>query len=185
MEDLVRANLTRYIGVSNFSPRQLDVILAKCDICPFAHEFETHPYLQQQEFVEWHHKRDIKVIAYSPLGNLNPTYNGTHKELPRLTEDPFWVEVAAGKNVTVAQAVLGWNLQRGVVVIPKSVHEKRIRENFGAGEVRFEREEMVRVLEQDRRARFNDPGKGWGVELFEGLDGGTNRFLGWEELEEL
>ena len=177
MESLVAANLTRYIGVSNFSPRQLDTILKDCKIRPFAHEFETHPYLQQQDFVDWHSKQDIKVIAYSPLANLNPTYNGTHAEMPPITEDPFWKELAGNKSVSVAQAVLGWGLQRGTVVIPKSVHEERIVENWGARDVRFSDEEMVRVLEQDRKARFNNPGKGWGVELFEGLDGGSNRFM--------
>lgn len=176
MEHLVHLNLTRHIGVSNFSPRQLDSLLASCTIRPFAHEFETHPYLQQQPFIDWHADHAIKVIAYSPLANLNPTYNGTHSSLPSILEDPFWKELAANKSVTVPQAVLGWGMQRGTVVIPKSTHTQRIEENFGAGQVRFSDEEMVRVLEQDRRARFNDPSKGWGVELFEGLDGGTNRF---------
>ncbi|ETN42663.1 uncharacterized protein HMPREF1541_01820 [Cyphellophora europaea CBS 101466] len=185
MEDLVRQNLTRHIGISNFSPRQIDQVLKSCKICPYAHEFETHPYLQQQEFVEWHQERDIKVIAYSPLANLNPTYNGTHPKLPPITEDAFWVEMARNKSVTVAQAVLGWGMQRGTVVIPKSTHEKRIVENLGSVHVKFEDEEMVRITERDEKARFNDPGKSWGVELFEGLDGGSNRFLAAEEQEEL
>jgi alcohol dehydrogenase (NADP+) len=186
MEALVAANLTRHIGVSNFSPRQLDVILKDCKIQPFAHEFETHPYLQQQSFVDWHIEHGIKVIAYSPLANLNPTYNGTHSELGPITEDPFWKELAGNKSVTVAQAVLGWGIQRGTVVIPKSTHEERIVENFGARDVRFSKGEMAMVAEQDRRARFNNPSKGWGVELFEGLDGGSNRFLVQEEdVEEL
>jgi alcohol dehydrogenase (NADP+) len=185
MEALVAANLTRYIGVSNFSPRQLDVVLAECKVCPYAHEFETHPYLQQQAFVAWHQSHGIKVIAYSPLANLNPTYNGTHSELGSILEDPFWKELAANKSVSVAQAVLGWGVQRGTVVIPKSTHKGRIEENIGALKVRYSDEEMVRVLEQDRRARFNDPSKGWGVELFEGLDGGRNRFVVADEDEEL
>ncbi|KPI37158.1 putative oxido [Cyphellophora attinorum] len=190
MESLVHKNLTRYIGVSNFSPRQLDTILAACKtekggICPYAHEFETHPYLQQTEFVEWHLKHDIKVIAYSPLANLNPTYNGTHSDVPSILEDPFWQDLAANKSITVPQAVLGWGIQRGTVVIPKSVHAKRIKENLGAVDVNFTGLEMARIAEEDRRVRFNDPTKGWGVEppLFEGLDGGSNRFV--VEQEEL
>jgi alcohol dehydrogenase (NADP+) len=184
METLVHKNLTRYIGVSNFSPRQLDTILAACTndkhgICPYAHEFETHPYLQQTEFVNWHLKHDIKVIAYSPLANLNPTYNGTHSDVPSILEDPFWQQLAGNKSITVPQAVLGWGIQRGTIVIPKSVHSKRIEENLGAVEVKFSEAEMARIAEEDRRVRFNDPTKGWGVEppLFEGLDGGSNRFI--------
>ena len=176
MEELVRQNLTRYIGVSNFSPRQLDALLANCEICPFAHEFETHPYLQQQDFVDWHAQKDIKVIAYSPLANLNPTYNGTHDDIPSILDDSFWLDLAKRYNATVPQAVLSWGKQRGTIVIPKSVHRKYIEENFES-EVKFNETEMLRIAEQDRRTRFNNPSKSWGVELFEGLDDGSNRFL--------
>jgi len=96
----------RYIGRSNFSPRQIDRILEMCTICPYAHEFETHPYLQQQEFVNWHHNHNIKVIAYSPLANMNPTYKDVKPDLKPILEDPFW-EAVAKKNCTVAQAILG------------------------------------------------------------------------------
>jgi len=182
MEDLVRANLTRYIGVSNFSPRQLDDLLAKCTIKPFAHEFETHPYLQQQEYVDWHIQHNITVIAYSPLANMNPTYDSKYPDLPPILKDPFWTDLAASKNVTPAQAILAWGRQRGTVVIPKSVHEKRIVENLGSEKVKLSKKEMGKIVEQDRRTRFNDPSKGWGVELFEGLDDGTNKFVVQEEL---
>ncbi|KAJ9616603.1 hypothetical protein H2200_000322 [Cladophialophora chaetospira] len=182
MEDLVRANLTRYIGVSNFSPRQLDDLLAKADIKPFAHEFETHPYLQQTSFVDWHLKNNITVIAYSPLANLNPTYDDKHPDLPSILEDPFWTELASKKNATAAQAILAWGRQRGTVVIPKSVHQSRIVENLASLKISFTDEELTLIAEQDKRTRFNNPSKGWGVELFEGLDDGTNRFVMQEEL---
>ena len=167
----------RHIGISNFSPRQIDQILKMCTICPYAHEFETHPYLQQQEFVNWHHKHGIKVIAYSPLANLNPTYKDVAPDLKPILEDPFWVAVAKKKKSTVAQAVLGWGVARDTVVIPKSVHERRIKENIKASEVSFTEEELEEISKEDNRIRFNNPSQGWGVELFEGLDGGSNRFL--------
>lgn len=181
MEDLVRANLTRHIGVSNFSPRQLDDLLQRCEIRPFAHEFETHPYLQQQEFVDWHAEQNITVIAYSPLANMNPTYKDKYPGLGPILEDPFWKDLAGKKNVTVAQAVLAWGRQRGTVVIPKSVHQKRIAENLGSLHVRFSKKEMSAIAQQDRRSRFNNPSKGWGVELFEGLDDGSSRFFSSRE----
>ncbi|EXJ66395.1 uncharacterized protein A1O5_10547 [Cladophialophora psammophila CBS 110553] len=182
MEELVRANLTRHIGVSNFSPRQLDDLLAKCKIRPAAHEFETHPYLQQQEFVDWHLKNNITVIAYSPLANMNPTYNGKYPDLPPILEDPFWTDLASKKNVTPAQAILAWGRQRGTIVIPKSVHQDRIVENLGSMNVTFTDKEMTMTTEQDKRSRFNNPSKSWGVELFEGLDDGSSRFVVEEEL---
>lgn len=184
MEDLVRNNLTRYIGISNFSPRQIDQIIKECEICPFAHEFETHPYLQQREFVEWHVENGIEVIAYSPFGNLNPTYDGTHDDLPSILEDEFWVKLAERKGCSVPQAVLAWERQRGTSVIPKSVHAKYIEQNFGSLSVKLTEKEMAQIAEQDKKARFNDPSKGWGVELFEGLDGGSNRFVVEEEVVE-
>ena len=174
MEDLVRANLTRYIGVSNFSPRQLDTILRSCEICPYAHEFETHPYLQQPEFVRWHQDRDIKVIAYSPLANINPTYQDKYPKLKPILEEPFWTLMAEKKNVTAAQAILAWGVQRGTVVIPKSTHEARIVENLESLDVKYSKKEMRAIAEQDKKARFNNPSKGWGVELFEGLDDGSD-----------
>lgn len=173
MESLLRLGLTRHIGISNFSPGQLTQILDHClagGICPVAHEFETHPYLQQQEFIDQHRRLGIQVIAYSPLANLNPIYNS---ELPSILKDPFWVDLAARKNVSVAQAVLGWGMQRGTVVIPKSVHEERIAENWAANGVAFTAEEMAEIGREDRAVRFNDPSEEWGVKgkLFAGLDG--------------
>lgn len=167
----------RHIGISNFSPRQIDTILKICTICPHAHEFETHPYLQQVDFVDWHNKHDIKVIAYSPLANLNPTYKKVRPDLPPILEDKFWIAVAEKKNCTVAQAVLAWNVARGAIVIPKSVHRKRIEENFGALKVEFSSEELREVAKEDRRVRFNNPGNDWGVSLFEGLDGASTEFV--------
>ncbi|KAI0833930.1 Aldo/keto reductase [Hypoxylon sp. FL0890] len=180
LENLVRANLTRHIGVSNFAKKDVEAILDMCTICPYAHEFETHPYLQQQDFVDFHKEVGIKVIAYSPLANTNPTY---HRDIKPLLEDPFWKKLASKKNATVAQAVLAWGLQRGTSVIPKSVHEKYIDENLGALEISFMDDEMKAIHAQDKKTRMNNPGKSWGVKLFADLDDPTK--LDDEKIEEL
>ncbi|KAI1382395.1 Aldo/keto reductase [Hypoxylon crocopeplum] len=170
MENLVRANLTRHIGISNFAKKDVEAIMGMCVICPYAHEFETHPYLQQQDFVDFHKEIGVKVIAYSPLANTNPTY---HSDIKPIMENPFWKDLAHKKNATVAQTVLAWGLQRGTVVIPKSVHEQYIHENQGALEISFTDDEMKDIGAQDKKARMNNPGKGWGVELFADLDDPT------------
>ncbi|KAK9782699.1 putative Aldo/keto reductase [Seiridium cardinale] len=167
LEDLVRANLTRYIGISNYAKKDVQTILDICEICPYAHEFETHPYLQQQDFVDWHDEVGLKVIAYSPLGNTNPTY---HKDLPPLLENGFWKELAQKKNATVAQTVLAWGFQRGTIIIPKASNEKHLDENRDALKIRFSDEEMKEINKQDKHARLNNPGKNWGVNLFADLD---------------
>ncbi|KAL7629142.1 hypothetical protein AAE478_000661 [Parahypoxylon ruwenzoriense] len=170
MENLVRADLTRRIGISNFAKKDVEAIMDMCTICPYAHEFETHPYLQQQDFVDFHKDIGVKVIAYSPLANTNPTYDSG---LEPILEDPFWKDLASRKNATVAQTILAWNLQRGNVVIPKSVHEKYIKENIGALEISFTDDEMKTIRGQDKKTRMNDPGKRWGVKLFADLDDPT------------
>ncbi|KAL9110864.1 MAG: hypothetical protein Q9227_004664 [Pyrenula ochraceoflavens] len=168
MEELVHEGLTKNIGVSNFAPADLKAILDMCVVCPAAHEFETHPYLQQQSFVNWHLKHGIQVIAYSPFANLNPVYGS---DLPSILEDDFWLNLADSKGVTVPQAILAWGMQRGTVVIPKSVHEDRIVENWGSNYIRFTEGEMESIAAADKKVRLNDPGDSWGKKLFEGLDG--------------
>jgi diketogulonate reductase-like aldo/keto reductase len=172
MENLARSNLTRKIGISNFSKRDVETIMEICQICPYAHEFETHPYLQQQEFVDYHKEIGVKVIAYSPLANTNPTYDGNNK-LDPILEDPFWVKLAKKKNATVAQAILAWGSQRETIIIPKSVHEKYIVENLGALDITFTEEEMRDIGKQDKKVRMNNPGTSWGIKLFADLDDPT------------
>jgi alcohol dehydrogenase (NADP+) len=179
MENFVRANLTRYIGISNFAKEDVDTIMDKCTICPYAHEFETHPYLQQQGFVDFHQQIGVKVIAYSPLANTNPTYQ---KGLDPILDDPFWKKLSEEKNATVAQTILSWGIQRGTIVIPKSVHEKFIKENLGALKITLSEEEMESISKQDKKARMNNPGKCWGVKLFADLDDPTKLEYSEEEL---
>ncbi|TGJ84919.1 hypothetical protein E0Z10_g3832 [Xylaria hypoxylon] len=172
MENIARSNLTRKIGISNFSKRDVETIMKICQICPYAHEFETHPYLQQQEFVDYHNEIGVKVIAYSPLGNTNPNYKDKNKLEPIL-EDPFWVKLAEKKNATVAQTILAWGRQRNTVIIPKSVHEKYIIENLGALDISLTEGEMRDIAKQDKKTRMNNPGRGWDIKLFADLDDPT------------
>ncbi|KAI3329081.1 NADP-dependent oxidoreductase domain-containing protein [Xylariaceae sp. AK1471] len=172
MENLARSNLTRKIGISNFSKQDVETVMEICQICPYAHEFETHPYLQQQEFVDYHKDIGVKVIAYSPLANTNPTYDGNNKLEPIL-QDPFWVKLAKKKNATVAQTILAWGRQRDTVIIPKSVHEQYIIENLGVLDISFTEKEMRDISKQDKKMRMNNPGRGWGIKLFADLDDPT------------
>lgn len=182
MENIARSNLTRKIGISNFSRRDVEKIMKICQICPYAHEFETHPYLQQQEFVDYHQEIGVKVIAYSPLGNTNPTYEDSNKLEPIL-EDPFWAKLAEKKNATIAQTILAWGHQRNTIIIPKSVHEKHIKQNLGALNISFTKSEMRHIAKQDKKARMNNPGREWGIKLFADLDDPTR--LGEDDGKEL
>lgn len=171
LEGFVKANLTRHIGISNFSPSDVKKILSEAEIKPYAHELETHPYLQQQEFIDYHADEGIKVIAYSPLANTNPTYDPDR--VPSILDDPFWNALAERKNASVVQTVLAWGRERGTIVIPKSVHEKYIDQNLKSLDIHFSEDELDEVAKQDKKVRLNDPGKKWGVDLFDGLDDPT------------
>ncbi|KAI0428549.1 aldo/keto reductase [Xylaria sp. FL1042] len=172
MENITHLGLARKIGISNFSKRDVESIMEVCQICPYAHEFETHPYLQQQEFVDYHKDIGVKVIAYSPLANTNPVYKD-NKKLEPILKDPFWVSLAGKKNATVAQTILAWGLQRDTIIIPKSLNEKHIVENLGAAGISFTEEETRDIGKQDKKVRMNNPGRGWGVKLFADLDDPT------------
>ena len=81
--------------------------------------------------------------------------------------------IADRRNCTPAQVSLAWGLSRSTSVIPKSAHAERIGENFAAGGCRLEYEDFKAMARMGREweTRFNNPSEGWGVELFEGLDG--------------
>lgn len=170
METLVRDGLVRQIGISNFNKAQVQQLRRHARIRPTVHEFETHPFLQQSEFVNWNLEQGLRVIAYSPLGNMNPIYASTYTPL---LEDPFLLEMARVKDITVAQLVLAWNMHRGVIVIPKSDHEERVLENFQAQNVLLSDEEIRAIDSNDLKMRFSNPTEMWGTghELYAGLDG--------------
>ncbi|KAF6827645.1 NADPH-dependent d-xylose reductase [Colletotrichum musicola] len=167
LEEFVKANLTRHIGLSNFAKSDVEKILEVAEIKPYAHEFETHPYLQQQSFVDWHKEKGIEVIAYSPLANTNPTYRD---DIPAIFQDDFWKKVAEKKNVSVFQAVLAWGVARGTSVIPKSTKESHIVSNWKALDVEFSDKELEEIAKQDKKHRLSNPSKRWGVKLFADLD---------------
>lgn len=118
--ELQREGKCRSIGVSNFTVRHLEGLLAASDVVPAVNQVEMHPFLHQRALLELCAARRIQVEAYSPL------VRGERMDHPVVQR----VAGAVGK--TAAQVLLRWGLQRGMVVIPKSVRRERIAENAGA-----------------------------------------------------
>jgi diketogulonate reductase-like aldo/keto reductase len=116
LTDLYKEGRVRAIGVSNFHVHHLKDILDASDVVPAVNQVECHPLLNQKEIRDFCQMNNIVLEAWSPLmkGNLN---------LPVLEE------LAKTYQKTPAQIVLRWHLQHGVVIIPKSVHDHRIKEN--------------------------------------------------------
>lgn len=172
MEGLVRLGLVRHIGICNFSPAQLQTLLGLTTVRPAVHQMELHPYLQQVPWLQAHTEIGIVVTAYSPLGNTNPTYRDDNSTIPTLLEHPNVLSVAASIGCTPAQVVLKWGQLRGTIVIPKSVHADRIKENLASKDCDLSEQDaaIISGIADDVVQRFNNPGKNWGVELFNGLD---------------
>ncbi|KAJ8609485.1 hypothetical protein CTAYLR_005437 [Chrysophaeum taylorii] len=121
MERLVDEGKCKAIGVSNFERPDLERLLAACRIRPAVIQIELHPRLPRADYVKWCQAQGLVVTAYSPLGRG-----------PRggLLDDPVVASVAKKHDLPPAIVLLKWNLQRNVVVIPKSVTPARIRENI-------------------------------------------------------
>lgn len=169
MIDLLETKKVRYIGVCNFSPAQLTALLASAPLHkPYMHQFEMHPHLDQSGFVTTHEAAGIAMTAYSPLGNMNPTYDKTTGTLPPLLKNEVVVKIADLRNCTPAQVVLSWGLDRGYAIIPKSAHVGRIEENFEAVQCVLTDEDKKTLADLPTK-RFNNPSEQWGVELFGGL----------------
>ncbi|KAI5303682.1 hypothetical protein KEM56_007299 [Ascosphaera pollenicola] len=172
MELLITAGLVKAIGISNFSRAETERLLKSVSIKPAVHQLELHPWLQQKDFVNWHKSLGILITGYSALGNQNPIYSGGGK-IGRLIEDPVIEDIAKKHGKTPAQVALAWGINSGHVVLVKSKHPDRIKENFQC-EFKLDKEDMDKLATIDHKRRFNDGSKDFGFNLFLDLEGKQN-----------
>ncbi|XP_072556158.1 aldo-keto reductase family 1 member A1-B isoform X1 [Paramormyrops kingsleyae] len=155
LECLVEKGLVKAVGLSNFNSRQIDDILSVAKIKPAVLQVESHPYLAQPQLLEHCQKRGLVMTAYSPLGSPDRAWK--HPEEPVLLDEPVLAELARKYNKSPAQIILRWQTQRGVVTIPKSVTESRIKENIQVFDFILEAEEMDKVSGLNRGWRYIVP----------------------------
>lgn len=144
-EKLQKDGYIRSIGVSNFQIHHLESLKQDSDTIPAVNQVEFHPLLNQQELRQYCKREGIQLEAWTPImkGNL---------DLPQLTE------LAAKHGKTPAQIVLRWDLQHGVVTIPKSVRQERIQENAGIFDFTLSDEDMKLIDQMNQNHRFGpDP----------------------------
>lgn len=112
------------VGVSNFSVHNLEILLKYCSEknlkVPAANQIELHPYLPQDDVLQYCKEKGIVITAYSPLGSAGAPF----------LKKPEIIDVAAKKGVSPANILLSWHVARGTTVVPKSVNPDRIRENY-------------------------------------------------------
>ena len=140
MEELYREGRIRAIGVSNFYPDRLQDLILHNEVAPAVNQVETHPFHQQTAAAEFMRTKGVQIESWAPFAEGK---NG-------LFSNEVLLAVAARYKKTVAQVVLRWLIQRGVVCIPKSVHAERIAENFDVFGFALDAEDMAVIASLDR-----------------------------------
>lgn len=146
LEKLYMEGRVRAIGVSNFHVHHLKDLMADAEIKPMVNQVEYHPHLAQPELLEFCKAEGIQMEAWSPL------------KQGELLSEPTIVEIAEKHKKSPAQVILRWDLQNGVVTIPKSVKEHRIIENADIFDFELSAEEMDRLTSLNKHERVGpDP----------------------------
>lgn len=141
LEDAQKAGKLRSIGLSSFYGDDYEEILDKCEIVPVIDQNETHVFYQQRRFQKILELHGTKLESWSPLAEgQNDVFN-----------NPVLKNIANNHNKTVTQVILRWLVQRGIIVIPKSVHANRILENIDIFDFELTNEEMdsIKTLDQN------------------------------------
>lgn len=136
----------RSIGVSNFTATHLTRIIDETGVTPAVNQIELHPRLQQKALRELHARHGIATESWSPLGQ------------GKLLDDPVLATIAKKHRKTVAQVILRWHLDSGLIAIPKSTHAPRIRENFALFDFNLDSSDLAQIAKLDANGRIGpDP----------------------------
>lgn len=146
LEKLNRDGRIRAIGISNFLRRHIEDLLKTAEIMPMVNQVEFHPRLVQQDLVDFCRKNNIQYEAWSPF------------RMGKIFEVRELDAIAEKYNKTVAQLVIRWNLQKGVVTIPKSIRKERIISNADVFDFEISQEDISLIDALDRHERIGaDP----------------------------
>jgi len=141
LEKLYKDGRVRAIGVSNFHQHHLEDLMSVAQVKPMVNQVELHPFLSQVELRAYCQSEGIAIEAWSPLAR------------GRVLQDPTLAEIAAKYNKSIPQIVLRWDLQHGIITIPKSVHEQRIIDNADIFDFELSAEDMKKIDSLNRNER--------------------------------
>ena len=148
LEKIYKSGRAKAIGVSNFHPHHLDEIKKVWSVVPAVNQVELHPELTQKPLLKRCHEEGIVITSWSPLGAAK---NG-------LLTKPTLVHIAKKYNKTPAQIILRWNIDLGIITIPKSATPSRIAENFDIFDFKLTEEEIQHIDDLNKDARVgSDP----------------------------
>ncbi|KAH7337609.1 NADP-dependent oxidoreductase domain-containing protein [Rhizoctonia solani] len=162
LEELVAKGKIRNIGVSNFNIRRLTNLTGAPDIRikPAINQVELNFFNPQPELVKWSKENNVLLESYSPLGS--------NDQVGESLKHPVVQDIAKELKITPAQVIISWHVQRGTVVLPKSVTPSRVEENlhvFKLPDAQFNRLEKAAASHPPHRVV--DPSKSWGLDIFE------------------
>lgn len=141
LEDFYTEGVIKAIGVSNFYPDRLVDICSFARIKPMVNQVETHPHNQLIDAHEWMKKYGVQHEAWAPFGEGRGG----------MFEEPLLVEIGKKYGKTPAQVILRWELQRGIVVIPKSTHIERMEQNFDIFDFELSENDMSKIATLDKK----------------------------------
>ena len=141
LEALYEEGLIRSIGVSNYTPDRLVDLVQYNKVVPAVNQIETNLHAQQRDCRKWMDKLDIRHMGYAPLGQgrMNEVY-----------DDPALKAIAERHGKTTRQVVLRFQLQQGVIIIPKTVHPDRLKENIDLFNFELTADEMQTLVAMDK-----------------------------------
>ncbi|MDQ1145731.1 diketogulonate reductase-like aldo/keto reductase [Bacillus sp. SORGH_AS 510] len=146
LENLYKEGRVRAIGVSNFNIHHLEDLMSVAEIKPMVNQVELHPMLAQIELRDFCKKNEIQIEAWAPLGQ------------GRLLEHPVLQDIASAHHKSIAQVILRWDLQNGIVTIPKSIKEHRIIENANIFDFTLNDSDLEKINALNENKRFGaDP----------------------------
>lgn len=139
MEELYQAGKIRAIGVCNFYPERLMDLCVNAKVVPAVDQVETHPFFQQAEAMPNMKELGVQIEAWGPLAEGQKN----------IFQNELLAGIGAKYGKSVAQVILRWHIQRGVVAIPKSVHKERIEENINVFDFQLSDEDMAAISAMD------------------------------------
>lgn len=148
MEKLLKEGYIRAIGVSNFHPKHFAKLEEIASVRPVLNQVESHPRFRNQELIDCCAGKDIKTEAWCPFGGTGA----------RMLQNTTLLELAEKYQKTSAQIILRWDMQRGIIAIPRSAHKERMLENMQIFDFSLTKEDMEKINDLDTGKRIGaDP----------------------------